>query len=68
MGNAKREAKGSFFLIDTKEWKVKGTSTDYNLFFLFGIISKKILLDAKVCGVKTRRILVTTSGISHVIM
>jgi hypothetical protein len=25
-------------------------------------------LDAKVCGVKTRRILVTTSGISHVIM
>ncbi|XP_046442231.1 methanethiol oxidase-like [Daphnia pulex] len=24
MGNAKREAKGSFFLIDTKEWKIKG--------------------------------------------
>jgi len=33
MGNAKREAKGSFFLIDTKEWKVKGTSIDA-LFFI----------------------------------
>lgn len=32
MGNAKREAKGSFFLIDTKEWKVKGTSIDSRFF------------------------------------
>ncbi len=33
MGNAKKEAKGSFFLIDTKEWKVKGTSIDSRFFF-----------------------------------
>ena len=30
MGNARREAKGSFFLIDAKEWKVKGIQDSFN--------------------------------------
>lgn len=35
MGNARREAKGSFFLIDAKEWKVKGIHLIYFSSYLY---------------------------------